>query len=290
MKDFNLKRFWNVVKWDLRCSRRFYISNAIVMYIPFTLFFLTDILFKPLGDNFISQYDIHRSTAICIVTAWYYMIICGNWVADNIKKKQLFVTFKMLPASEAEKFLARYSCIVVLGTVSLIVDFCLADITQALLCAILGITREVDGIFVAVRDLASYDIIKIHDIEAFWVTLAVIAVNMLAHSTYLLGGTIFRKKAFLMTSLAMFALVLLDSWLFVVCVDSIGIEDVAGEGEKARLSFLGMTMSFSSSAKDLIETLCYVVVTLMFAATAINYWLSFRFFKRAQISGKLLNL
>lgn len=175
--------------------------------------------------------------------------------------------FKLLPASDAEKFLVRYIYVTIFWIAGCIVAFCIADVLRLSLSLITGHgmqTTTIPHFFNALINAITFSGID----DAADAILSV-ELLMFTHSIYLLGGTLFRRRQFVLTSMTMILGTILLAWVASWFVDS---------------------RSFDINEESL-KGFVYFIMCLLPVLIAAAYWLSFRIFKRMQVvNNKWINL
>lgn len=109
MKQFNIKRFVNVARWDLTINSPFYTRSAILMMAfistPIVLFYLYNMLTK----GFLlmgSTSDNVEGFALTIgLIGMAYTVISAGYMFHNLLTKQGRISELTLPATNLERFL-----------------------------------------------------------------------------------------------------------------------------------------------------------------------------------------
>jgi len=269
MKNFDIKRFARTMVWNLNASRREYLANMVSMFFVFLLFFCISIMDHRFSPEDIRLNVLNKAVQLSITVMVIFVMICGCWIFSNMKTKQQRIMYKMLPASYLEKFLVRYLYIFILWTVGIFVAFCLADVTRILICEIAGIDWIESSVPLLFHHLVEAEVVNIGNVEMPSVVVLGNVWLLWMHSTYVLGGTFFRRRQFVFTSLVHFVLGMLLLWLISGLSDNVDKE------------------SFALS----LESVAYALSVLLVALTVFNYWLSFHLFKRMQvINNKWINI
>lgn len=264
MIQFNLNRFCKVAKWSLTVDRGFYLRNLLNVFVIMSLFFIaftTHFFHLSLNGND----SVYRP---CVAATMIMFIITGvtgpSWMFSSMKGKHDLQTLLMLPASNFEKYLMRYSTWIILLPLY-IVAFLGADLVQYLVNVIWG---SKDVMFVTT------DVID--HINALWVRMpnsnrtivnGVFVCALLFHSLYVLGGTFFRshKYSWVLTTVSIIVLCMVIFWL----------SPESSEGSIDR----------EHTTKELLAWDALYGVWFL-----VNFWLSYRLFCRQQVIGKFVNL
>ena len=270
MKNFNINRFWQVLKWTVMSEKK----SIITAFIAFTVGFLAIQLF-----SCFTIFDINHGLGpaatmagmgTCAAILGFMAAYYASGILGNARTTQQRTTALMLPASNLEKFIARliYCCIGLL--IVLYLAALAATGLRMFLELIAGhdqITAEL-GILFGYVSPYGYDE-QIENGISFG-PLFPTAITLWSTSLYVLGGAFFRKRPFVWTNVVLFAGgLLLFSIVFYVAT-LIGEEEVS---EFLHPIFKDMTpASFFNW-----------VSVFLFAFTALNVWLSYRLFSRLQV-------
>ena len=142
MKNFNIKRFGQVLRYELTTNYRSMLWNALGVM----LFYLIICWF--VHKNWRDDYAIHQLTfaefvsqgladAGLVVSTIVVLAAACLWF-KNVQKKAPRTVMLMMPASNLEKFLARWVCLVVFTVVVCFFSFFAADLLQALYLGVKG--------------------------------------------------------------------------------------------------------------------------------------------------------
>lgn len=268
MIQFNFKRFSKLARWSLTNDRGFYLKNFLNVFVVLTLLFLC------FTTNFIKINGHGQNYGPCCFAAFIMFmitIITGpSWMFSSMKSEHERQALLMLPASNLEKYLMRYSTWLLLLPLY-IVAFFAADLIQYVVNVLFGH----DGVMfvtTAMKDIVNGFMRGISPEGDYtfsnrqWRILhALIAVFLWIHSFYALGGTFFRshKFAWVLTTVAF---IVLTSLLIWVTLDS-------------------------SNDLDKVSVHELVIWDVIYGAWfLLNFWLSYRCFCRQQVIGKFVNL
>ena len=109
MKQFSIKRFANVARWDLSVNSKFYTRSAVMMMAfistPIVLFYLYNMLTKGflLMGNTSDNVESFAMTIGMIGIA--YSVISAGYMFHNLLTKQGRISELTLPATNLERFL-----------------------------------------------------------------------------------------------------------------------------------------------------------------------------------------
>lgn len=261
MENFNIKRFWQTLKWQILYHKSKDIKRLLTCACVF--FFL--MLFLSYTSIFVEQYS---STMSSILHAAFiiYLLFCGSSIL-RMSKRQQYVDKLMLPASQLEKYTASYLLTLVQGLAVLAVSFVVADVVNYLVMLLLNsdkATLVTLSLFNQVSDSNEYATAGevVADVLAFW----------WIHSLYLLGGTFFRKRNWIFTTLTLIvAFLVVGGGLTFVTWKTLNLL----YGDYFRIVFI-------DGAEGYIG---WGLAILTSAFIVLNYWLSYRFYKRIQLIG-----
>lgn len=261
MENFNIKRFWQTLKWQILYHKSKDIKRLLTCACVF--FFL--MLFLSYTSIFVEQYS---STMSSILHAAFiiYLLFCGSSIL-RMSKRQQYIDKLMLPASQLEKYTASYLLTLVQGLAVLAVSFVVADVVNYLVMLLLNsdkATLVTLSLFNQVSDSNEYATAGevVADVLAFW----------WIHSLYLLGGTFFRKRNWIFTTLTLIvAFLVVGGGLTFVTWKTLNLL----YGDYFRIVFI-------DGAEGYIG---WGLAILTSAFIVLNYWLSYRFYKRIQLIG-----
>lgn len=281
MKQFDLHRFG----WTLK--NYFFVIGPtwlrIIGIYTLVLFLIDLFLTRVLGINYNAVLEnegieflrrIYANT-VCQTAQFglfflaFAMLFCASYLFSFLKTKPQRSTYLMLPASNMEKYLVSFLYAVVLMFIGTFVAYCVADTLRMLLDLITG-RVVIWGVPYFFEPFNFYD--------APWLLIVwAIGIMLYFHSVYILGGTLFRKLAPLLTSILVVIGFFLVMW---------GIRASSGW-----IDWHAFPKSYNFEGEPVFHWLFYVLIVLAYLLTAIHYWLSYRIFCRMQvINHKWLNV
>ena len=249
--NFNIKRFINTFVWTLEASKKELITSVVSLFFVFALV-LT------LGSTTTFFNNIEFASGFCTGLFFVYIMISGCWIGSNLKTKQQIIMYKMLPASNLERFLSRYFYITFIWIMGGILAFVAADLVQIIVNIIIGneVKSSIPFIYIAINDGSEEGL-------PFIEFLAMYLVYVWIHSLYILGGVFFRKNQFVLTTLVNIVLAIVLTKIIKETGIFIFIDD--------------------------IQTTFIIVFLILLIA--LNYYLSYKLFCRIQvINNKWINL
>lgn len=261
MENFNIKRFWQTLKWQILYHKSKDIKRLLTCACVF--FFL--MLFLSYTSIFVEQYS---STMSSLLHAAFiiYLLFCGSSIL-RMSKRQQYIDKLMLPASQLEKYTASYLLTIVLGLAAIAVSFVVADVVNYLVILLLNsdkATLVTLSLFNQMADSSEPSTLGevVADVLAFW----------WIHSLYLLGGTFFRKRNWIFTTLTLIvAFLVVGGGLTFVTWKTLNLL----YGDYYRIVFVDGAEGYIGWG--------FAILTSAFIV--LNYWLSYRFYKRIQLIG-----
>ena len=275
MTKFNISRFGRTLAWSAQMTKKEALTQCASMVFAFTVPFIIHLLSSYKASEMTVANNLTTATQMNILIYLIFAMIGGCWLFNNMKTKEQRITFKMLPATDLEKFVVRALYATVVWWLMGFIAFCLADLFRMLISLIAGI----DIVKSAIPDFLNmlfggndHNISILGETDMTYVLPLTFAANAWAfwvHSLYILGGALFRRRQFVLTTLAHCIIGLAFTPIIVDFVDSL-------DNETAEQMFCTVMWTAGS------------VFTLLFL---LNWWLSYKIFRRMQvINNKWLNL
>jgi hypothetical protein len=253
-----------VVKWSLTNDRSYFVRSFLQVLVILTLIFLafTTNFFTFSVNGAPHRYQPCASVAMIILLL--NLIAGPSLMFQSMKGKHDRQTLLMLPASNFEKYLMRYSTWIILLPLYVIAFFG-ADLIQYLV-NVLGDNGYVQFVTTKLIDMTSDTMNHLWTTQRRFMMTDFFVVMLWLHSVYALGGTFFRshKYAALLTTVAIIVYGMLHVWLF-------GMGDSYDDKNP-------------SDTTDIIWCVSYGILII------VNFWLSYRLFCRNQVIGKFVNL
>lgn len=273
MDNFDIKRFARTVRWMYRINIKNVLSFAAGLSFGY-LFTFIGWLWPLLKSGSAVQEAAVRYTSSLGTCSFIYVLVIvfsGAWIFADIKTKGQRISLKMLPATDFEKFLARFLAITLGTSVAGIVAFCIADVLRIAFCLAVGIDYVGFGLAEFITNIA----------RAGWLipwlaeegSLVSIVVGVLlcvwAQSLYMLGSVLLRRYQHVVVTLVLVMAVFGLTWL------------------ASRLAAEGLT----PLAGGQYAMLAYIFAAVLAVATVADWWLSYKVFSRMQvINNKWINL
>ena len=251
--------------WSILGDKRYFVKTFLQFLVVMLLVFVFFTMIVKMNGGI---YPGYRSCAIAEFAVVIVNIVLGPALMFySMEGKHDMQTLMMLPASNFEKYLVRYSNWILVVALS-IVACLVADGLQYLLHLLFGhdygmfVTSVLWRMFGEFAD-------NTHTSEAAHPRFIVSMITLVIwfQSLYAVGATLFRTRKF--------------SWVIttvVIILMGIVIVKYMGKVEAIQLND-------HSTVLDFVIGLGFYLVWAM-----INYWLSYRFFCRTQVIGKFVNL
>lgn len=274
MSNFDIKRFVKVAQWTWRMNFKGVLSFAAGLSIGYLGPYIGWIYPYLKGMPADGEGRLVNSISMCTVIYLIVVIISGTWIFANMQTKAQRTTVKLLPATDLEKFLVNFLAVTLGAAVMAIVAFCIADILRILTCLVVGVDYVTFSLpYFLQMVFTNADITgNLTSAGSTYPT----AVNFVAtgwcfwaQSLYILGGTALRRYQFAITSTVHAAL-----FIAMTVVVAYGNGNV-----EATVMDEGLAPTF------------YTIGAVLFGIAVLNWWFSYRIFKRMQvINNKWINL
>lgn len=265
MIQFNINRFGKLAKWSMLGDKRYFVKTFLQFLVVVLLVFVFFTMIAKMGGGPRMGY---RSCAVAEFAVVIVNIVLGPALMFySMEGKHDMQTLMMLPASNFEKYLARYFNWIIVVAVS-IVACLVADGLQYLLHLLFG--HDYGRFVTAVLfDMFASAANNVHTSEATRprFILSMIVLVIWFQSLYAVGATLFRSRKFnwVITTVVL----ILIGMLFVKIGDK----------------FEAVQLNDHSAMLDYITGVGFYLVL-----ATINFCLSYRFFCRTQNIGKIVNL
>ncbi len=264
MIQFDFNRFKHLVRWTWALDRRWFVKAMLSWMAVFSLTFLFFTCVMVAHKDYETMEISYTPCALMSVfSAIAIFVLGGAFMFQNFKTRHDDLRLLMLPASNLEKFLMRYS-IWLLSLPCFLLAFVVGDVVQWVVNTLLGH----NGTMLVMQYLAN-SVCNVYWQSNFPRALGVSSVLAFVwlHSAYVVGATFFRSHRYnwVMTSVVLIVYGILQSLL----------------GPKYLIT--------ESNAQTDIH-LVYLWNGICVLLIVLNFWLSYRFFCRQQIIGRAINI
>ena len=274
---FDINRFYNLMRYEvLSESRNFLLgllglTMGMTFYFCFIFYSIKDCAWSDRFDSIYLQCENAAHFMFFLV-----MFMAGCMIFKNMLTKQQRISFLALPASNLEKFIARFLWTNVGYLLMVILSTIFADILLALFSLCLGEGVHGSVVFAICESLFDgHGCMRIagNRLPDFYFYLWMTTVVFFLQSSWTFIGTLFRKNA----------------WLWAICLEVLfgSVFVVLLDSEPFWFT------SFYSSLYDAIGVRWMVLShsVLGLAASALLYWGSYKLFVRMQvINNKWVNI
>lgn len=272
MEKFNIKRFWQTFKWLLceNSNRLLVWTLALILgFFMIESFLMWSMQQVPQDARQEIQQEVDFDTVAimgAIGFCFFIALIVAHFGFSRIfaflKTKQKRIAYLTLPATNTERFVAALLYILVVFPFCVLLALVLGDTLRMFVYGLTG-----GGWQSGVPSLFSegtFIIPKISSWHHFVQWAMESSIMLWVCSLYILGGTWFRRHAFLFVTAALIALFI----VVVLCVKSIDVTLI--------------TFDDTKHITDL-STAVYPLIFVFLAAAVFNFWWSYKIFKRFQI-------
>ena len=256
---------------DLKKKRRR--SGGFFFVIFLVDFFLEVIPFLPFQSDSL-QNELSNKADFVIGCFFTFMIFMQSSILNNVRNKQQTIDFLTLPASNFEKFISRIMFVTLYYVGAFVVGLIAADVLQWLFSLLFFPFDQTGFVITHIQFFSNPTIgnsfIESTDLLSWLLGFTLFLGVIYVHSVYILGGTFFRKQAWVLTSITMFFLTIFIASVLDKSDFNINLADM------------------SSSGLEIIVSIFDIIIV---GLIAFNYWLAYRIFTHIQvINNKWFNL
>lgn len=212
MKNFDSHRFRNLMRYELTANKRNIINTMLIMTLALTFVYVSTTI-RTLHDNV--NYNMNNLLwGLVTSTTSIYVLFAtlgASRIFYNMRRKQDRINFLTLPATNVEKFMARYlyatvgyllmytGSAVVADVLNRIMAYMLYSVDVGSVCL-----HGMEGLF----DMSMLVLIELirHDneqVEIILTILLVVFIVLLCGSMYIFGGSFFRRNQWVLTTFSM---------------------------------------------------------------------------------------
>jgi hypothetical protein len=304
MNNFNINRFGQTFRWVVATNFRNFIAWTLGAAVGA---FLMEMIFVAMnvhsdGGNYVPVLYSTISQICQIALIIFVLVALSTGFADYLKKTKR-EAFLMLPSTNLEKFLTVVIYVTVVWSLAGFLAFAVGD-TLRMAVRALAYGNEWYSLVPKMLDLfgemiPSYeDGMMIRPISyRVCAPIALIGLFVWLHSTYILGGTLLRKYAFVASSLVIISAFILMAWLnqkynlqFFYVDTFIDGQSVDALRQSGALDANGPWSAKSVQIIHKVGALGYFITVALPILSIFNYWASFHIFKGFQlITNKWIN-
>ena len=255
---FNINRFGLVAKWSLKNDRGYMRKQILMLFATLVVFALIFSLDHK-NDERTVMMMLTSVLLTIMVMGGFYMYTAFHERPDSMRD------LLMLPASNLEKFLARYLVAYVPVLLASVVSIALADGLHYAVGLLIG--REGVGFLLPGVLQMTFSALS---------NPCVLLLIVWSNTFFMLGSNFFRNLKYGWVPTAMVMIV-----ICIVCVAAIP--------EDYLMALLHTDGKYDTLRQELSNYIAAVIVVLP-VLSLLNVWLAYRLFCRRQLIGKYINL
>lgn len=273
MSNFDFPRFKTLLKYEIITQRKSYLRLIIASFLAMLAFMVYNAVSYIQYTNYqLAVWPEEKAspyyTEDILVFGGFFIflitLISASHIFSNMDTKQNRIRLLMLPATNREKYLCRWSIYTLMAFIALVATYIAADIVAAVIRVGMGLSFEL-SIINLFGDLSFPTTFK-----SILQLLYDVSILFAVVSTYVLGGTLFRKVPFILTSIVIGA-----TWFALMIVILILVMIIASDGS-----------TFHSIFNNIKEEHVYILLFPLFTLwSAFAHWLSYRTFCRSSVIG-----
>ena len=260
----NKNRFLQVLRWELLLSKRQIATMALTFFGLVVIPQILTLVFKS------SSSSAYTMGIFCSVALFAYLLCSGAHIFSSFRSRQQRINNFMLPASNKEKFIARYLVLVVAMPLAAIAGFFAGDVLQYLMSLMINSNAAQWATSALTEGLNNSGIFHFYTnlngdpspVEGFLVIL----LGTITHAGFLLFGSIYHKHPLVMAVL---------TWM------AIGIALLTLGALAASLLTEFLNSGYTIILYDAWWKALYFVISI--ALIIFCYWFAFRRYTRLQV-------
>ena len=207
METFNIQRFGNVCTRLVMLRKREYfnIFLAITLFVALSCIFACNPFSGEAKETLEYAYSFFQVVGSIYAFAVVFIIVNGANIIRDLKTKQQRIDELVLPATNLEKFTARVLASTVLVLILVAAGIVAGDILQMLINMLLHKGTFGSISLYATKQMYSMmetNILAIENVAHKPIRFMFVLTLISSNAFYLLGGMLFRKTAWLKTTLA----------------------------------------------------------------------------------------
>ena len=283
--NFSFARLMAVMKLDLIENWRTNLHRVVGLYCGITCFLIGVMSGTTRGSNSLSGETLYntfcsKTSSMLPMILFIYIIVYASKIMEIMNTKEKRLNYMMLPATIGEKFISRVIYITIITGIFMVITFILGDITRIALLPLFNVPDEFYRfclIDIIPETFSTYHVNPELFNDSNYNPELIINFLGVSHilwvqSVYVLGGSYFRKSPFLKTFGICIGITILIGCILASIITSEAILDI--------LNWL----------KDIIcNNTCVIGISLaviLLTFSIFNWWLSYRLFKKSQITEK----
>jgi hypothetical protein len=298
MNSFNIKRFGQTFRWVFATNFRNFMAWTLGAAVGVFLMEMILVAFNVNADggNYV---PVLYSTIseICAIALMIFILVALSTGFADYQKKAKREAFLMLPSTNLEKFLAVVFYVTVVWSLAGFLAFVVGDTLRMAVRALAfgnewySLVPKVWDFFFSAQNYNVDSYMEIRPISyRVCAPIVLIGLFIWIHSTYILGGTLLRKYAFVASSLAIILAVVLMTWLnqkynlqFFYLDTFIDGQSMDALRQSGALDANGPVPVKSVQVIHKVGALGYFITVALPILSIFNYWASFHIFKGFQL-------
>ena len=291
--DFNKERFLNFGRYDLIINKSFYRTMALICIfgstgIAFVAFFgrwlmanaFNSIDIKQLQD-FWSYKDVTITALVLIMFTGIMHVIFAGCTFHNLRNKQGRISELTLPATNLEKYAWHLGLVIIGGTLAIILSLVCSDALNALLNLIFHPSEYQNSIIYSIYELMSFRYTYVNgtslaDMEEMQGLLSAIRFMSIAMSVsgfafFVLGNAIKYKYNIILTYITF------EFSMSILTIIAIFIIKSLAENDSIQINSGEEALAYVKASANIVAILNYLL-------TVLYFWLSYKLYKKAQIT------
>lgn len=195
-----MSRFLQVLRWELLLSKRQIATMSLTFFGLVVIPQIFTLVFKS------SSSSAYTTGIISSVALTAYLLCSGALIFSSLRSRQQRINNFMLPASNKEKFIARYLVLVVAMPLAAIAGFLAGDVLQYLMSLIINSNAAQWATSAFTENISNSGLSNFYvningdpsPVEGFF---AILLVAIVQHACFLLFGSIYHKHPLVMAIL-----------------------------------------------------------------------------------------
>ena len=268
MKRFDINRFFRTLRWLITENKQklmLWTSGSAVGVFLMQMFFY--MMIRNSQEPYMNY--IAMVMGFCLFFVILASMISISGLFSDLNTKQRRIAFFSLPAANLEKYLALVVYVGVVNVACIFLAYVVGDTLRMFTVSLIDKYELVSSVPMLLEAFKPSDLQ--HGLHfSFPILMLECGMMLWGHSVYTLGGTFFRKYAFVIVSMSLFVLMMVGTYCLV---------------------HFSMNFTLSDFDRSYINPVVYLGTFLFFALACLNYVQSYRLFKRTQIiTSKWINL
>ena len=291
--DFNKERFLNFGRYDLIINKSFYRTMALICIfgstgIAFVAFFGRWLMANAFNridieqlQDFWSYKNVTITALVLIMFTGIMHVIFAGCTFHNLRNKQGRISELTLPATNLEKYAWHLGLVIIGGTLAIILSLVCSDALNALLNLIFHPLEYQNSIIYSIYELMSFRYTYVNgtslaDMEEMQGLLSAIRFMSIAMSVsgfafFVLGNAIKYKYNIILTYITF------EFSMSILTIIAIFIIKSLAENDSIQINSGEEALAYVKASANIVAILNYLL-------TVLYFWLSYKLYKKAQIT------